>query len=38
MTDVEVHIDLAGRTRPIGLARRHRARGMDTIVFLFFSW
>lgn len=33
MADFEVHIDLEGRTRPIGLARRNRARGSETIVF-----
>ncbi|MBK1620050.1 phosphatidylinositol kinase [Lamprobacter modestohalophilus] len=33
MSDFEVHIDLAGRTRPVGLARSNRARGTATIVF-----
>ena len=33
MADFEVHIDLEGRTRQIGLARSHRVRGMETIVF-----
>ncbi|HEY4213997.1 MAG TPA: HipA domain-containing protein [Steroidobacteraceae bacterium] len=33
MADFEVHIDLNGRTRPIGLARTHRARGTQTILF-----
>lgn len=37
MTDFEVHIDLAGRTRPVGLARNNRARGTDTIVFEYDS-
>ena len=33
MTDFEVHIDLDGRTRQVGLARSNRARGTETIVF-----
>jgi serine/threonine-protein kinase HipA len=33
MTEVEVHISLEGRTRPIGLARSNRARGAETILF-----
>ena len=33
MADIEVHIDLEGRTRRIGLARRNVARGGETIVF-----
>tara|TARA_R110000744_G_scaffold77899_4_gene153633 strand:- start:13272 stop:14519 length:1248 start_codon:yes stop_codon:yes gene_type:complete len=33
MTDIEVHIDLNGRTRPVGLARSNRARGTETLVF-----
>ena len=33
MADFEVHIDLEGRTRQIGLARSHRVRGRETIVF-----
>ena len=37
MTDFEVHIDLAGRTRPVGLARSNRARGTDTLVFEYDS-
>ena len=37
MTDFEVHIDLAGRTRPVGLARSNRVRGTDTIVFEYDS-
>lgn len=37
MSDFEVHIDLAGRTRPVGLARSHRARGTDTILFEYDS-
>jgi serine/threonine-protein kinase HipA len=37
MTDFEVHIDLAGRTRPVGLARSNRVRGTDSIVFEYDS-
>ncbi len=33
MTDFEVHIDLDGRTRQIGMARSNRVRGAETIVF-----
>jgi serine/threonine-protein kinase HipA len=33
MTDFEVHIDLHGRTRSIGLARSNRVRGTETILF-----
>ena len=33
MADFEVHIDLGGRTRPIGLARSNRVRGAETILF-----
>ena len=33
MADFEVHIDLDGRTRQIGLARCNRVRGTETIVF-----
>ena len=33
MADFEVHIDLDGRTRQIGLARSNRARGTEIIVF-----
>lgn len=33
MADFEVHIDLNGRTRPIGLARSNRIRGTETILF-----
>lgn len=33
MDDFEVHIDLGGRTRRIGLARSNRARGSETILF-----
>lgn len=33
MADFEVHIDLQGRTRLVGLARSNRVRGMETILF-----
>lgn len=33
MADFEVHLDLNGRTRPIGLARSNRVRGAETIMF-----
>ena len=33
MPDIEVHIDLQGRTRQVGLARRNMVRGAETIVF-----
>ena len=33
MTDFEVHVDLDGRTRPVGLARSNRVRGGETILF-----
>jgi len=33
VTDFEIHIDLDGRTRQIGLARSNRARGTEIVVF-----
>ncbi len=33
MADVEVHIDLDGRVHPVGLLRRHAARGTETVTF-----
>ena len=33
MADFEVHIDLHGRTHPIGLARSNRVRGTETVLF-----
>jgi serine/threonine-protein kinase HipA len=33
MSDFEVHIDLNGETRAVGLARSNRARGGETILF-----
>ena len=33
MTDIEVHIDLEGRTRPVGIAHSNKVRGNETIMF-----
>jgi serine/threonine-protein kinase HipA len=33
MADFEVHVDLDGRARPIGLARSNRVRGTEIILF-----
>ena len=33
MADIEVHIDLEGRTHPVGLARSNKVRGNETVVF-----
>jgi len=33
MPDIEVHIDLDGRTRQVGLARRNLVRGSETVFF-----
>ena len=33
MADFEVHIDLHGRTRQIGLVRSNRVRGTETLLF-----
>lgn len=33
MADFEVHIDLNGRTRPVGLVRSNRVRGSETLLF-----
>lgn len=33
MADFEVHIDLDGRARPVGLVRSNRVRGAETILF-----
>lgn len=33
MADFEVHIDLNGRTRQVGLARSNRVRGTETVLF-----
>jgi serine/threonine-protein kinase HipA len=39
MTDVEVHIDLAGKAGQVGLLRRHPARRADTVTFEYDeSW
>ena len=33
MADFEVHIDLLGHTRQVGVARTNRARGAETVLF-----
>lgn len=33
MADFEVHIDLQGQTRPVGLARANRVRNTETVLF-----
>ena len=33
MPDIEVHIDLDGRTGQVGLVRRNRVRGSETLLF-----
>jgi serine/threonine-protein kinase HipA len=39
LPDFEVHIDLQGQTRPVGLARSNQARGKETIGFEYApSW
>jgi len=35
--DFEVHIDLDGRTRPVGIARSNRVRGKETVVFEYLD-
>lgn len=35
MADFEVHIDLAGQIRRVGLARSNRVRGAETILFAY---
>ena len=37
MADIEVHIDLQGRTRQVGLARSNTVRGHETILFEYTS-
>lgn len=37
MADFEAHIDLDGRTQPVGLARSNRVRGTETILFEYDS-
>jgi serine/threonine-protein kinase HipA len=37
MTDVEVHLDLQGQTRPLGLLRRQMPRGRETVSFEYFD-
>lgn len=39
MAEFEVHIDLAGRTRPVGLVRSNRTRGAETHLFEYLpAW
>lgn len=39
MADFEVHIDLHGQTRLVGLARCNRVRGKETVGFEYAdSW
>ena len=38
MADVEVHIDLDGETRRVGLLRRYSARARETISFEYLAW
>ena len=33
MPDIEAHIELAGTTHPVGVLRRHPARGGETVTF-----
>lgn len=33
MADIEVHIDIDGRTRRVGVARSSKMRGSETVVF-----
>lgn len=37
MSDIEVHIDLNGTTRPIGIAHANQARGNETVVFEYLD-
>jgi len=32
MADIEVYIDIEGRTRPVGLARSSKVRSSETVV------
>ena len=39
MSDIEVHIDLDGTPRPVGIAHANQARGNETVVFEYLdSW
>jgi serine/threonine-protein kinase HipA len=39
MADFEVHIELNGQTRPVGIARCNRARGAEIILFEYLrTW
>ena len=35
MADVEVYLELAGRSRPVGIMRRHAARGGERVTFTY---
>tara|TARA_R110002072_G_scaffold19100_30_gene71231 strand:- start:33907 stop:35154 length:1248 start_codon:yes stop_codon:yes gene_type:complete len=37
VSDIEVHIDLNGTTRPIGIAHANQARGGETVVFEYLD-
>jgi len=37
VSDIEVHIDLNGTTRPIGIAHANQARGSETVVFEYLD-
>ena len=37
MSDIEVHIDLDGSPRPIGIAHANQARGNETVVFEYLD-
>lgn len=37
MSDIEVHIDLNGTTRPIGIAHANQVRGSETVVFEYIE-
>jgi serine/threonine-protein kinase HipA len=37
MSDIEVHLDLGGKTRPIGLLRRNAMRRTETVTFEYDS-
>ena len=37
MSDIEVHIDLHGQTRPIGIAHANLVRGNETVVFEYIE-
>lgn len=37
MSDIEIHIDLQGQTRQVGLARCNRVRGKETVLFEYLD-